>query len=181
MFGFGKSRELNLIPEEERKQRTKKIRVITLVTVGFVLGMQVLVLVGTTILEQREKGAAISLESELVEKNRQWKQIAGPAEQIKVTKSKLSAYNSFLKVHEDPNSKISKVRKALPNGITLTTLSIMEASKVTLNGKADKPEVIYQMYNSLQDGEEDFDLVKLVAIDKVAVNDYTFIIDFTLK
>ena len=181
MFGFGKSRELNLIPEEERKQRTKKIRVVTLVVVGFVLGMQVLAFVGKALLEQIEKRATASLEEELAEKNSRWQQIAEPAEQIKVTKNKLSTYNSFLTTHEDPNSKISKVRKALPKGITLTTLSLMETNKVTLNGQAGKPEVIYQLYNSLQDKEEDFDSIKLISIDKITAGSYNFIINFTLK
>jgi len=181
MFGFGKSRELNLIPEEERKQRTKKIRVVTLVVVGFVLGMQVLAFVGITLLEQSEKRATASLESDLAEKNSQWQQIAGPAEQIKVTKNKLSTYTSFLAAHVDPNSKISKVQKFIPGGITLTNLSIIEASKVSLEGKAAKPEVIYQLYNTLKDREEDFDAVKLVGMDKTTTDNYTFIIGFTLK
>ena len=181
MFGFGKSRELNLIPEEERKQRTRKIRVVTLVAVGVVLGMQVLVFVGITFLEQREKSVTVSLERELIEKNNQWQQIAEPAERIKVTKNKLSTYTAFLAAHASPNSKISKVQKALPKGITLITLSIVETNKVTLNGEADKPEVIYQLYNSLQAGEQDFDLIKLISIDKITTGTYNFIINFTLK
>ena len=182
MFGFGKgSRELNLIPEEERKQRTKKIRVITLVIIGFVLGMQILTFVGIFVLDQREKGITVSLEKELAEKNNQWKQISEPAEQIKVTKSKLSTFNSFLSTQVDPNSKIGRVQKVLPLGVTLTTLAITKENKVTLNGTVDKPEVIYQLYNLLQDREKEFDSIKLGAIDKVADNDYTFIIDFTLK
>lgn len=182
MFGFGKgSRELNLIPEEEQKLRTKKIRVATLVIIGLVLGVQIIVFVGITVLEQREKGAKDSLEQELTERNSQWKQISGPAEQIKVTKNKLSAFSAFLASNQDPNLKISKVQKAIPKGITLTTLSIVKTNKVTLEGKAAKPDVIYQLYNSLQAKEEDFDSIKLAAIDKVTVGEYTFIIDFTLK
>lgn len=181
MFGFGKSRELNLIPEEERKQRTRRIRVVTLLVVGFVLGMQVLSFVGITLLEQIEKRATASLEEELAEKNSEWQQIAGPAEQIKVTKNKLSTYNSFITDHVDPNSKISKVQKFIPGGVTLTNLSIVEASKVSLEGEASKPEVIYQLYNTLQDREEDFDAVKLVGMDKTSPNNYVFIIGLTLK
>jgi len=143
--------------------------------------MQVLTLVGITALEQIENSTTTSLEKELAEKNSQWQQIAEPAEQIKVTKNKLSTYTSFLTAHVDPNSKISKVQKAIPKGITLINLSIVETSKVSLGGKADKPEVIYQLYNTLQGKKKDFDSVKLVAIDKITTNDYTFIIDFTLK
>ena len=42
MFGFGKgSRELNLIPEEEQKLRTKKIRLVTIGVIGLILGLQI--------------------------------------------------------------------------------------------------------------------------------------------
>jgi Tfp pilus assembly protein PilN len=182
MFGFGKGRrELNLIPEEEQKLRTKKIRVITLVIIGLVFGVQVLIFVVVVALEQTEKGTRDSLSQDLAAKNSQWQQISGPAEQIKVTKNKLSSYNAFLTSHEDPNSKISKIQKVIPEGIILTSLSIVEKNKVNLGGKAANPEVLYQLHNVLQASEKDFDLVTLDAIDKVVEGDYTFIINLTLK
>ena len=182
MFGFGKgSRELNLIPEEEQKLRTKKIRLVTIGVIGLILGLQIATIFGFVALEQAEKNTRESLEQELATKNSQWQSIASPAEQIKVTKSKLATYNSFTTSHQNPNSKISQIRESIPVGVTLTNLSFSKTNETTVQGTASKPSVIYQFFNVLQDRPEDFDKVELDAIDKDSVSSYSFIIKFSLK
>ncbi len=182
MFGFGKgSRELNLIPEEEQKIRTKRIRLITLGIIGLILALQVATFIGILSLEQIEKNTRGSLEEELATKNSQWQSSASPAAQIIVTKNKLTTFNSFTKSHQDPNLNITKIQKSIPTGITLTGLSILNTNEATVLGTAGKPSVIYQFFNTLQDKEGDFDKVELEAVDKVSAGSYNFIIKFDLK
>ena len=182
MFGFGKgSRELNLIPEEEQKLRNKKIKVVTLVVVGLLVGLQLAIFFGITFLEQIEKNSRNSLERDLTKKTSEWQSIASPAAQIKTTKNKLATYNTFLTSHSDPNSKISKVQKAIPTGILLKNLSISNKNEIKVEGEASQPNVIYQFSNVLNEGKQDFNKVVLEAISKSDTGVYNFIINFNLK
>src|SRR3989344_9443051 len=96
LFGlFGKRQDINLIPEEEQKIRTRKIQVISVLGLVLIILAQLLLLGLVTSLTFQEGRNQSKLENTLAQRNSEWDKIATPAASLKVVKTKLSSYESF--------------------------------------------------------------------------------------
>ncbi len=181
LFGlFGKPQDINLIPEEEQKLKAVRIRFIILGVIAVVIIAELLVFFFVTLIAQGEKGSNNKLQKEVSLKNTEWQKIASPAAQVKVIKTKLSTYQLFDDQHPSIPLLIGKLQKVMPTGIELTSLSITNLGKVSIQAKASKPSIIYQFFSVLQE-TEDFDSIELEGIGKQGTGGYNFILSLTVK
>ena len=182
LFGFfGKSQDINLIPEEEQKIRTRKIQVISVLGLVLIILAQLLLFGLVTSLTFQEGRNQSKLENTLAQRNSEWDKIATPAASLKVVKTKLSSYESFNNQHPSLPELLKKIQDNMPSGIGLTNISITSNREASIQGEAFDPSVIYQFVNVLNDKKDDFSLVKLEGISKLATGSYSFVLSLNVK
>ncbi len=182
LFGlFGKSSDINLIPEEEQKLRTKKIRSAVLVVLAAILAGEVLAYVGVFLVDNKEKSQQKKLQYQLSADNLEWQEVSTPAATLKAAKGKISLYQSFLSTHPAQEARVKKIQDSLPVGIRVKTLSVTGDGSVQLEGEAQRPAIVYQSLNYLNENKQDFDSPKIVGISKLGAASYDFIFSFKLK
>ena len=182
LFGlFGKRQDINLIPEEEQKIRTRKIQVISVLGLVLIILAQLLLFGLVTSLTFQEGRNQSKLEDSLATKNSQWNKIATPAASLKVVKTKLSSYESFNNDHPLLPQLLKKIQDYMPSGTKFTDVSITADREASIQGEASDPAVIYQFVNVLNDKKDDFSLVKLEGISKLATGSYSFVLSLNVK
>ncbi len=182
MFGFGKgSRELNLIPKEEQKIRTARIKILTFGTLFVVIAFELLVFFGVFLINQAEQNTNKDLKQTLSQKEAEWQQFATKANSVKEVKTNLAAAEIFNDQHPNLESFIQKIQKVIPSGIILTNLSVTKSGEVSIQATAAKSAVIYQFFSVLRERTEDFDEVNLISVAKSDSGGYNFILDLKVK
>ena len=182
LFGlFGKRQDINLIPEEEQKIRTRKIQVISVLGLVLIILAQLLLFGLVTSLTFQEGRNQSRLEDNLAAKNSEWDKIATSAASLKIVKTKLAFYESFNSQHPSLPELAKKIQDNMPSGTELTNISITSNGEVSIQGEASNPAVIYQFVNTLNDKKNDFSLVKLEGVSKLTTGNYSFVLSLNLK
>ena len=180
--GFSKSqRELNLIPEEQQKLKSRKIKIVVIVISAVVISLQIGVFVVAQGLVLSEQNTQNNLEEELVLKNREWEKVASPAASVQTIKSKLATYQKFSSEHPEPKIFIDKIRSFIPQGIVLLDISVNKTGDSVMSGTALEPDVIYQFLNVLNAEKTTFSKPVLNSVNKNDSGGYNFIVEVIVK
>lgn len=181
-FGFGKGpRELNLIPKEEQKIRTTRIKVLTLGILAVVIGFELIIFSGVFLITQVEQNTNKDLQEKLTQKESEWQQFSEKANAAKEIKTNLEAAESFNSQHPNLGSFIQKIQRVIPDGVRLTNISVTKLGKSSIQATTAQPNTIHQFFNELQKRSEDFDSLELVSVGKSDEGGYNFILDLKVK
>ncbi|MEX0616942.1 MAG: PilN domain-containing protein [Candidatus Woykebacteria bacterium] len=179
MWPFGKSKDINLIPEEERAARNRNIAIIIISSFAVLVGLGVVVYSFFAVLEARDKNTQSRLSTEIQEKNSQWQQFAPVLSNLKKVKTKLSVYQTYLS-NSSIDKYIEKIRSTVPKGIVLDNLAVDKEGKLKISGKGEVASV-YQFFEVLQEKSAEFESPTLVSVDKISGSDYSFNIEAKVK
>lgn len=180
MWFFSKRSDINLIPEEEQALRTTRVRLITVVVLVALVGLELLVYLLLTGLQLREENTQDKIADEIQQKNAQWQEVASSAASLKVVKNKVNEYRSFANEYFVLEEYIKKVGNIVPTKVDLTDLMIDKDGETEVSGKAPSPADIFQFLNVLNKESEVFEAPLLISAGKISEGGYSFIIKFTV-
>lgn len=183
LFGlFGRKRQdINLIPEEERKLRINKIRILTIFILSSLIIFEIAVFSFLVVLTQREKNAVNNIQDDIAIQTTKWESVASKATAVKSVKSKLASVKTFENQSPSLNDFVNKIKNTLPKEVDLTSINTKSTGESTLEGSTSKPNVILQLFEEMSRNQKDFSEVTLSAVNIGADGGFTFIIDFNTK
>lgn len=119
-----------------------------------------------------------NIKDDLASKITAWQALEAVGTQVKTIEAKNQVITSTNTKYGDLDKKLNKVRELLPQGTSLSTLTINNSGKTVISGKATEAAVVYQFYEVLKKDPE----VSLVTLDSLskASSDYTFNISLTV-
>jgi hypothetical protein len=182
MFGFGKGpRELNLIPKEEQKIRTARIKIVTVIILLSVIAAELFVFFGVFLITQVEQNTNKDLKQTLSQKEAEWEQFSAKANSAKEIKTNLATAESFNSQHPNLGSSVQKIQKVTPDGVRLTSVAVTKSGEASIQATTDQPNVIYQFFSVLQEKSGEFDAVELISVGKSDSGGYNFVVDLKVK
>lgn len=179
MWFFGKRSGINLIPEEERALRAKKIRLVTTVILVVLVGLELLVYLLFTTLHLREENLRDKIADNIQQRNAQWQKVASSATSLKVVKNKISEYQTFSNKYFVVEEYVKAVRDIVPAKVDLTNLTIGKDGSTKIGAEAPSPAEIFQFLNVLNDSPEKFSSPILVSANKIT-GGYSFDVEVTV-
>lgn len=173
-----KQASIDLLNDEQKVKSNSQKKFI--VSLSVIITLLVVVISGAIFLYSfSQKLRLDKLKEDIAAKTQEWQTLESVGTDIKKITGKNQVITQSQAKYSGLDKRIDKLRESLPEGLSLTTLTIDNQGKTFLAGKASQPDIVYQ-FQELLKKDSNFLNPTIDSLAK-ATTEYTFNISLTIN
>lgn len=169
-------KDINLIPEAKKNVKLERYKVITTIVVLAAIGLLIVVGLAAGSLNFSESNKSKKISDELGENLTEWQKLASVAEKANDLKIKSVQISDVIASNDVFSDGLDKIKKKVPDEVTLTRLEISSSNSLSLQATSKKPAKFLQFTKEIEKEKDFFGEVKITSIIK-STEDYTLNLD----